>query len=78
MKYKLQLDWIKVLTFIFVSGGLLFITKSVMMSAGLMILLLVIDQVIVNYQSRKAFKQQWQSFMDERKGEGREDKPIEQ
>lgn len=53
---KKKIDIKHILLIVFVCAGLLFITKSFFMTLGILILLLLIDQGIQQYQQRKEFK----------------------
>ena len=39
MKWKLKIDWRKVVLFLVISAGLLYLTRSVLMAAGVIMLL---------------------------------------
>ena len=65
MKY--QIDWIKVLVFFLVAGGLIFITGSFLMSLGIFLLLLIIDGLIAQWQSKKEFAKKWTEMVEEEK-----------
>ena len=43
MKWKLKIDWRKVGLFLVISAGLLYLTRSVLMAAGVIMLLFVAD-----------------------------------
>lgn len=66
---KINIDWIKALTFLVVAGGLMYITQSVMMTAGIVILLLVVDQILANWQATKEFKRLWNKEMNTEENE---------
>ena len=51
MKYKV--DWKRLLLFAIITGGLLFITGSFLVSLGIIILLLVVDRLIVEWETRR-------------------------
>ncbi|MBP7856386.1 MAG: hypothetical protein KAZ98_00715 [Prevotella sp.] len=53
MKIKFQLDWKKVLLFLLVSAGLVYLTKSLLMSIGIVLILFVIDGLVANWEYRK-------------------------
>ncbi|MBF1082429.1 MAG: hypothetical protein HXL34_08275, partial [Prevotellaceae bacterium] len=53
MKIKIRLDWKKAAIFLSVSAGLLYLTRSALMSIGIMMLLFVVDALIVNYEYRQ-------------------------
>ncbi len=54
MNYRI--DWKHLLIFIFVCGGLILITRSFMMSLGIMLLILVVDYVFANLEVRRRRK----------------------
>ena len=60
MKFKIRLDWKKAAIFLSVSAGLLYLTRSALMSIGIMMLLFV-DALIVNYE----YRQQTRRFFEE-------------
>ena len=61
MKY--QVDWIKVIVFFLVAGGLILITGSFLMSLGIFLLLLIIDGFIQQWQNKKEFEKKWKELM---------------
>ena len=61
MKFKIRLDWKKTAIFLSVSAGLLYLTRSALMSIGIMMLLFVVDALIVNYE----YRQQTRRFFEE-------------
>lgn len=61
MKFKIRLDWKKAVIFLSVSAGLLYLTRSALMSIGIMMLLFVVDALIVNYE----YRQQTRRFFEE-------------
>lgn len=69
MKQKLSFDWKKILLFIFLSAGLLYITNSVPMTAGILILLFVIDYMLAQWEERKRLKKMMKEWEDERRKE---------
>ena len=60
MKFKIRLDWKKAIIFLLVSAGLLYLTRSALMSIGIM-LLFVVDTLIMNYE----YRQQTRRFFEE-------------
>lgn len=71
MKPKLYFDWKKTLIFLFVSAGLIYITKSVLMSIGIILLLFVADSLLADWDYRRKTKR---IFDDIRKERGEEEK----
>ena len=53
MKSKLRIDWRKVVLFLVISAGLLYLTRSVLMAAGVIMLLFVVDSLISDYEYRR-------------------------
>ena len=53
MKIKIRLDWKKAVIFLLVSGGLVYLTRSVLMSVGVLMLLFVADALIASYEYRR-------------------------
>ena len=53
MKWKLKIDWRKVVLFLVISAGLLYLTRSVLMAAGVIMLLFVVDSLISDYAYRR-------------------------
>lgn len=56
MKVKIRANWKKVLLFLFISAGLIFLTHSLLMSIGIMLLLFVVDALLANYEYRQHTK----------------------
>lgn len=56
MKVKIRVNWRKVLLFLFISAGLIFLTHSLLMSIGIMLLLFVVDALLANYEYRQHTK----------------------
>lgn len=56
MKVKIRVNWKKVLLFLFISAGLIFLTRSLLMSIGIMLLLFVVDALLANYEYRQHTK----------------------
>lgn len=53
MKPKLHIDWKKVLLFLLVSAGLIYITRSLLMSMGIVLLLFVVDSLLADREYRR-------------------------
>ena len=47
---KIRINWKRLLVFVVVSAGLVYITKSFLMSAGIFLLLFVADNLLVRYE----------------------------
>ncbi len=71
MKPKLHLDWKKILLFLLVSAGLIYITKSLLMSIGIVLLLFVIDSLLDDWDYRRRVRK---TFTELRKGHEEEEK----
>ena len=56
MKVKLHVNWKKVIVFLLISAGLIFLTHSLLMSIGIVLLLFVVDALLANYEYRKQTK----------------------
>lgn len=56
MKAKLHVNWKKVVLFLLISAGLIFLTHSLLMSIGILLLLFVVDALLANYEYRKQTK----------------------
>ena len=53
MKLRLNIDWKKVLVFLFVSAALLYLTGSLATSAGIILLLFVADSLLGDWEYRR-------------------------
>lgn len=71
MKPKLHLDWKKALLFLVVSAGLIYITKSIWMSIGIVLLLFVVDSLLADWEYRRQVKK---TFTELRKAREEEEK----
>lgn len=56
MKQKISIDWRKALVFLFVSAGLILITRSLLMSIGIVLVLFIIDGLLANWEYRRKTK----------------------
>ena len=56
MKVKLHVNWKQVIVFLLISAGLIFLTHSLLMSIGIVLLLFVVDALLANYEYRKQTK----------------------
>ena len=65
---KLRLNWQKIIIFLLICTGLVFLTHSFWMSLGMM-LLFVVDAIIANYESRRKTKK----FFDDLRQEHEQD-----
>jgi hypothetical protein len=71
MKPKLHLDWKKILLFLLVSAGLIYITKSLLMSIGIVLLLFVIDSLLDDWDYRRRVRK---TFTELRRAREEEEK----
>lgn len=72
MKPKLHFDWKKALIFLLISAGLIYITKSILMSIGIILLLFVADSLLADWEYRRKTKR---IFDDIRKEHEEKEKP---
>lgn len=56
MKVKLHVNWKKVIVFLLISAGLIYLTHSLLMSIGIVLLLFVVEALLANYEYRKQTK----------------------
>ena len=47
------LNWKRILVFVIVCGGLILLTHSFMMSAGILLVLLVIDRILATWEQKR-------------------------
>ncbi len=66
MKLKIHLNWKKILLFLCVSAGLVYLTRSLLMSLGIVMLLFVADALIANYEYRRQTKKIFEDLRRER------------
>lgn len=69
MKMKLRLNWQKIIIFLLICTGLVFLTRSFWMSLGIVMLLFVVDALIANYEYRRKTKK----FFDDLRQEHEQD-----
>lgn len=55
---KLQIDWKKAIIFAFVAAGLLYLTRSFLMSLGIILLLFVVDYLLADWERRRKAKEE--------------------
>lgn len=65
MKLKLHLNWKKIVLFLLVSAGLIYLTRSLLMSIGIVLLLFVVDALLANYEYRQQTKKIFEDLRDE-------------
>lgn len=56
MKVKLHINWKKIIVFLLISAGLIYLTRSLLMSIGIVLILFVIDALLANYEYRQQTK----------------------
>ncbi|MGI6222956.1 MAG: hypothetical protein ACOYJG_05045 [Prevotella sp.] len=69
---KFHIDWIKLLVFFLAAGGLILITGSFFMALGIMLLLLLADSLIAQWQHRKQFEKDLKDILDKKDKEQHE------
>ncbi len=77
MKPKIHIDWKKGLIFLLISAGLIYITKSILMSLGIVLLLFVIDGLLANWEYRKKTKKIFDELRKQKIEKGDDDKTAE-
>ncbi len=65
MKAKFRIDWKKALIFLFVSAGLYCLTHSFTMTLGILLLLIVADFLLADWDDTRKRKREWREFEDE-------------
>lgn len=58
MKLNIHIDWKKVIVFLLVCAGLIYLTHSLWLSGGILLLLFVIDGLLANYETVRKLKEQ--------------------
>ena len=72
MKWKLKIDWRKVVLFLVISAGLLYLTRSVLMAAGVIMLLFVVDSLISDYEYRRKTHELFKDIREQQKQKTKE------
>lgn len=72
MKWKLKIDWRKVVLFLVISAGLLYLTRSVLMAAGVIMLLFVVDSLISDYEYRRKTHELFKDIREQQEQETKE------
>lgn len=70
MKLNIHIDWKKALVFLIVCGGLVFITHSVWLAAGILLILFVIDGLLANYEQEQKLKREEHSATSSDRNKG--------
>lgn len=65
MKVKIRLNWKKIVLFLLISAGLVYLTHSLLMSLGILMLLFVADALIANYEYRRHTKEMFEDLRRE-------------
>lgn len=65
MKWKLKLNWRKVVLFLVVSAGLLYLTGSLLMAAGVIMLLFVVDSLLGDWEYRRNTRKLFDDLREE-------------
>ncbi len=76
MKWKLKIDWRKVVLFLVISAGLLYLTRSVLMAAGVIMLLFVVDSLISDYEYRRKTHELFKDIREQQEQKAKE-KPTD-
>lgn len=69
MKWKLKIDWRKVGLFLVISAGLLYLTRSVLMAAGVIMLLFVADSLISDWEYRRKTRELFKDIREKHEEE---------
>ena len=72
MKWTLKIDWRKVVLFLVISAGLLYLTRSVLMAAGVIMLLFVVDSLISDYEYRRKTHELFKDIREQQEQETKE------
>lgn len=72
MKWKLRIDWREVVLFLVISAGLLYLTRSVLMAAGVIMLLFVIDSLISDYEYRRKTHELFKDIREQQEQKNKE------
>ena len=72
MKWKLKIDWRKVVLFLVISAGLLYLTRSVLMAAGVIMLLFVVDSLISDYEYRRKTHELFKDIREQQEQKAKE------
>lgn len=72
MKWKLRIDWRKVVLFLVISAGLLYLTCSVLMAAGVIMLLFVVDSLISDYEYRRKTHELFKDIREQQEQKAKE------
>lgn len=65
MKAKFHIDWKKFLVFLFVSAGIYCLTRSFTMTLGILLLLIVADFLLADWDDTRRRKREWREFEEE-------------
>lgn len=65
MKAKFHIDWKKGLVFLFVSAGIYCLTRSFTMTLGILLLLIVADFLLADWDDTRRRKREWREFEEE-------------
>lgn len=74
MKLKLHLNWKKIVLFLLVSAGLIYLTGSLLMSIGIVMILFVIDALLANYEYRQQTRRLFDDLRREHEGQSKIEK----
>lgn len=72
---KAKLNWKMFLLFFIVIGGLYYITRNILITAGIMVLLLLIDGLLRQYELKKKGERQSKEILKHLKENNEEEQP---
>ena len=72
MKWKLKIDLRKVVLFLVISAGLLYLTRSVLMAAGVIMLLFVVDSLISDWEYRRKTHELFKDIREQQEQKAKE------
>ena len=68
----LKIDWRKVVLFLVISAGLLYLTRSVLMAAGVIMLLFVVDSLISDWEYRRKTHELFKDIREQQEQKAKE------
>ncbi|MGG6545636.1 UNVERIFIED_CONTAM: hypothetical protein NY100_09460 [Prevotella sp. 15_C9] len=72
---KAKLNWKMFLLFFIVIGGLYYITRNILITAGIMVLLLLVDGLLRQYELKKKGERQSKEILKHLKENNEEEQP---
>lgn len=64
MKLKLHIDWKKAVVYLVVAAGLIYLTRSLLMSLGIMLLLIVADHLLADWDDTRRRKRETREWLE--------------